>query len=201
MTTAETVFPLPDDSLPEEIPPVLGTEAACNPEESLEPAACPAAPSDNCPDLWLYRERTLALLKRYMRLSVEVGRLPSLLGREFFRSRITSYQMCTCEEAIIFVHDVRRSLDRLDQLEQDLIAAMVFQERTQDETAYRLRCGRRTVVRRFPEALDKLSELFLCGGLLRWLPQVNSRPDSSSEKTCQEGENGEFLVSDSECSE
>ncbi len=35
------------------------------------------------PDLWLYRDRTLALLKRYMRLSVEVGRLPSLLGREF----------------------------------------------------------------------------------------------------------------------
>ena len=39
------------------------------------------------PDLWLYRPRTVAILKRYMRMSVEVGRLPSLLGREIFRSQ------------------------------------------------------------------------------------------------------------------
>ena len=36
------------------------------------------------PDIWLYRQRTVGLLKRYLRMSVEVGRLPSLLGREFF---------------------------------------------------------------------------------------------------------------------
>lgn len=35
------------------------------------------------PDLWLYRERTLGMLRRYQRLSVEVGRLPSLLGGSF----------------------------------------------------------------------------------------------------------------------
>jgi len=39
------------------------------------------------PDLWLYRDRTSALLRRYLRLAVEVGRLPTLLGREFFRAR------------------------------------------------------------------------------------------------------------------
>ena len=36
------------------------------------------------PDLWLYRERTLGMLRRYQRLSVEVGRLPSLLGTGVF---------------------------------------------------------------------------------------------------------------------
>jgi hypothetical protein len=41
------------------------------------------APSGD-PDLWLYRDRTVGLLRRYMRLSIEVGRMPSLLGREFF---------------------------------------------------------------------------------------------------------------------
>jgi hypothetical protein len=46
-------------------------------------------------DLWLYRDRTVGLLRRYMRLSVEVGRLPSLLGREFFRTRVTSYRVST----------------------------------------------------------------------------------------------------------
>src|SRR4051812_24549712 len=33
-------------------------------------------------DMWPYRDRTVALLRKYARASVEVGRLPSLLGRE-----------------------------------------------------------------------------------------------------------------------
>jgi hypothetical protein len=41
------------------------------------------------PEMWLYRERTIALLRRYLRISIEVGRLPSLLGRELFRSKVT----------------------------------------------------------------------------------------------------------------
>lgn len=44
-------------------------------------------------DLWPYRNRTVALLRRYAGASVEVGRLPSLLGREFFSTRVTSYTM------------------------------------------------------------------------------------------------------------
>jgi hypothetical protein len=31
-------------------------------------------------DLWPYRDRTVAILRRYARSSVEVGRLPSLLA-------------------------------------------------------------------------------------------------------------------------
>src|ERR1700683_1704531 len=55
------------------------------PEES--PEITPAADSD----LWLYRDRTSGILRRDLRLAVEVGRLPALLGREFFRTRVTSY--------------------------------------------------------------------------------------------------------------
>jgi hypothetical protein len=50
------------------------------------------------PDLWLYRERTLAMLRRFFRMSVEVGKLPSILGQEFFRSKVTSYNMSSFEE-------------------------------------------------------------------------------------------------------
>jgi hypothetical protein len=67
------------------------------------------------PDLWLYRDRTVALLRRYLRLSIEVGRTPSLLGREFFRSRVTSYGYSTFEDSVIFVHDVERSLEELNE--------------------------------------------------------------------------------------
>ena len=145
-------------------------------------------------DLWLYRDRTVGLLRRYLRLSVEVGRLPSLLGREFFRTRVTSYQVTTFEDVVIFVHDVERCLEKLDDLEKKLITKIVFQDHTQDETARLLGCWRRTVGRRFPEALDRLSDIFLQGGLLERLPAVRAeRPEG-----CQEGKTDEILVSDSE---
>jgi DNA-directed RNA polymerase specialized sigma24 family protein len=144
------------------------------------------------PDLWLYRDRTVALLKRYMRLSVEVGRLPSLLGREFFRTRVTSYHVATFEDTVIFVHDVERMLGRLDPFSQKLIAKIVLQEYTQDEAARLLGCWRRTVGRRFPEALDRLSEMFLEGGLLRPFDE----PEPMAPETCQEAEIEENPASD-----
>src|SRR6202140_5801004 len=67
-------------------------------EESLTSSADIAIPPPEAelpshnPDLWLYRDRTVGMLRRYLRLSIEVGRLPSLLGREFFRTRGTSYR-------------------------------------------------------------------------------------------------------------
>ena len=124
-------------------------------------------------DLWLYRDRTVGLLRRYLRLSVEAGRLPSLLGREFFRTRVTSYHVTTFEGAVIFVLDVERCLEKLDDLEKKLITKIVFQDHTQDETARLLGCWRRTVGRRFPETLDRLSDIFLQGGLLERLPVVS----------------------------
>jgi DNA-directed RNA polymerase specialized sigma24 family protein len=144
------------------------------------------------PDLWMYRDRTIAILKRYMRLSVEVGRLPSLLGREFFRTRVTSYHVATFEDTVIFVHDVERMLGRLDPFSQKLIAKIVLQEYTQDEAAELLGCWRRTVGRRFPEAIDRLSEMFLEGGMLTPVDD----PKMVAPESCQEAKMEENLVSD-----
>jgi DNA-directed RNA polymerase specialized sigma24 family protein len=88
----------------------------------------------------LYRERTLGILRRYQGLSVEVGRLPSLLGREFFRTRVTSYHAGTFEDAVIFVHDVARGLDQLAEFERKVIAKIALQDYTQNETAQVLGC-------------------------------------------------------------
>lgn len=141
-------------------------------------------------DSWLYRERTIALLRRYLRISIEVGRLPSLLGRELFRSKVTSYCMSSFEDGVIFVHDVEQALRHLNEFAQQLIATIVFQDFTQDEAAEVLHCTRRTVCREFPEAVDQISELFLEGGLLNRLPAV------PVENSCQEGKEGDFCVSD-----
>ena len=140
-------------------------------------ASFSAAAAVAAQDLHLYRDRTRALLRRYFRMSIELGRLPSLVGREFFRSRVTSYRMHTFEDAVIFVHDTERCLERLDPFSQQLIARIIFQDYTLEETAALVGCGRRTVVRRYPRALDLLSELLLEAELLRPLP-------------CQEGEGG-----------
>lgn len=140
-------------------------------------AAASAEAAATAPDLRPYRDRTRALLRRYFQMSIELGRLPSLVGREFFRSRVTSYRMHTFEDAVIFVHDTESCLERLDPFSQQLIARIVFQDYTLEETAALVGCGRRTVVRRYPRALDRLSELFLEADLLRPFP-------------CQEGEGG-----------
>ena len=143
------------------------------------------------PDLWLYRERTLGILRRYQRLSVEVGRLPSLLGREFFRTRVTSYHVGTFEDAVIFVHDVARGLEQLGEFEHKLIAKIALQDYTQNETARVLGCWRRTVGRRFPEALDRMTEIFLDSGLLIRLPAS----DVARAQNCQEGSGREIPAS------
>src|ERR1700730_468710 len=142
------------------------------------------------PDLWLYRERTIALLRRYLRISIEVGRLPSLLGRELFRSKVTSYRMSSFEDAVIFVHDVERALDQLDSFGKDLVAVIIFQDYSQDEASEVLHCARRTVCREFPETVDKVSELFLDGGLLNRLP-----PRRPVENSCQGGPEAQFSAS------
>jgi len=136
------------------------------------------------PDLWLYRQQTVRLLKKYSRVSVETGKLPSLLGREFFRSRVRSCHSATFEDAVILVHDVERSLAKLDPFSQKLIARLALQEYTRQETAEILGCALRTVSRRYQEALDRLSEIFLEGELIAELPAMAN----DVENACQEGE-------------
>ena len=143
-------------------------------------------------DLWPYRDRTVGLLKRYGRASVEVGRLPSLLGREFFRARVTSYSMATFEDVVIFVYDMEQAVNKLGPLEKRLLAMHVLEEYTQGETARLLGCTRRWIEFRIPEAIDELTRILLACGLMTRMAQCESRP-----KTCQGGRNGVFSVSDS----
>jgi hypothetical protein len=171
--------------------------ALVDPPAEEIPAPLEDVPPPGDPDLWLYRKRTVGLLRKYMRLSIEVGRLPSLLGREFFRTRVTSYRASTFEDAVIFVHDVERSLEQLGEFDKKLIAKIVLQEYSQEEAARQMGCGHRHTARCYVEALDRVSELFLSRRLLLRLPCT--KPDV--EKSCQGGNEVEFDVSDSEQAE
>lgn len=135
-------------------------------------------------EFWLYRERTVALLRRYMRLSLEVGRLPSLLGREFFRTQVTSYRAHTFEDLVIFVHDIERSLDQLTGEQKLMIGMIVLREYSHDEAAEILGCARRTILRAYLEAIDRITEIFLKREILVALPRHKlDRPEA-----CQGGQ-------------
>jgi hypothetical protein len=91
---------------------------------------------------------------------------------------------------VIFVHDVERSLSKLDRMSQDLIARVILQGFSYEEAARLLGCCRRTVDRKLPDALDRLSEIFLAVGILKPL----SAAAEAVEEACQEGEEDEYLA-------
>jgi hypothetical protein len=122
---------------------------------------------DLAPELSLYRSRTLALLQRYLQLSAAVGRLPSLVGRECFRARVTSYRVHTFEDSVIFVLDTERALAELHHSEQQVVARVVFQGHSHDAAARLIGCTRTTLTRSLCAALDRLTEVMLERRLLR----------------------------------
>jgi hypothetical protein len=109
------------------------------------------------------------LLGRYLRRSIEVGRTPSLRGREFFRTRVTSYGASTFENSVIFVHDVERSLEELNEFHKKCIGKIVPQQFSKEDAGRILGCGYRTVERLFPQTLDRVSEIPLRRGILTGL--------------------------------
>jgi AraC-like DNA-binding protein len=143
-------------------------------------------------DLWPYRRRTVALLRRYARASVEVGRLPSLLGREFFRSQVTAYTMRNFEDVVIFVADMERAIERLTVVDKKLLAVNVLEEYSIDEVARLLGCTPRNVRRLLQDALDQLSRILLAAGLMEEIISVGS-----AKNGCQGGKKCNFGVSDS----
>jgi hypothetical protein len=139
----------------------------------------------------IYRGRTIGMLRRYFRYAMECGRLPSILGSEFFRSQVTSYTVVTFEDRAIFVHDMETCLEKLDEFSRQLIGRHILQEHDRWATAKLLHCNEKTVRRFTPIALDMLSEILLDVGLLE-------RTVSIRETSCQGGHSSEISVSDCE---
>ena len=126
------------------------------------------------PQMYFYRRYTEALLRRYIRMSMEAGKVPSLIPKEMFRGKVTGYRVGNFDDVVIFVADIDRCLAQLDQHQRDIIAYMAIQQYTVEETARLLGVVSRTVIRKYAVALDRLSRIFLNAKMLEPL------------KTCQE---------------
>lgn len=131
-------------------------------------------------ELAFYRKYTEAMLRRYLRLSIQSGRVPSLLGRELFRGHVTSYRVHSFEDSVIFCFDVEKRLGRLPVMDQQLIKRIALQEYTQGEAAGMLGLSLRNCIRQYGYALDALTEMFLEAKMLEPL------------KSCQGGQGEEI---------
>lgn len=135
--------------------------AESSPEEDQPVAA--RAPEGG---IAFYRRRTELLLRRYMLVSLQAGRVPSVIGNCLFRGKATNYRTYNFEDAVIFLFDVEKCLNRLDPPGRELVARIALQEYTQEETAEFIGESLRSVNRKYGETLDALSRIFLDLGLL-----------------------------------
>lgn len=123
--------------------------------------AAQPAPRKSAASLDAYRKYTEALLRRYSQMAMETGRVPSLLGRELFRGKVTNYVVHGFDDVVIFVHDVRNCLDLLDSEAYQLIERIALQEYTLEETAALLGLPVWRINRQYGNALDEVTEMFL----------------------------------------
>jgi hypothetical protein len=108
-----------------------------------------------------YRKYTEAMLRRCMKLSLSGGRVASLLGRELFRSNVTHYKVENFDDAVIFVADVEKCIAMLNPAKRYLVRQIGLLEYTQAETAAIAGLTLRSVIRRYNDALDDLTRMFL----------------------------------------
>jgi hypothetical protein len=131
-----------------------------------QPEAMPEERGAPKVELAFYRKYTEAMLRRYLRLSMQAGRVPSLLGRELFQGNVTSYRMHSFEDAVIFCFDVEKRLGRLQVMDQQMIKRIALQQYTQGEAAGMLGLSLRNCIRQYGQALDRLTAMFLEAKLL-----------------------------------
>ena len=135
---------------------------------STKSPACGGAESESIPDISyaFYRKHTEKMLLRYLYASMLVGRAPAILREPIARGWVSSRRVKTFEDAVIFVLDVERCLERLDAVDRELLSRIALQEYTHEETAEKLGFSVRTIYYKYALALDRLSELLFKAGLL-----------------------------------
>jgi hypothetical protein len=148
--------------------PSIAAQAERRPNRSIRPEtyAAESQAGESEVTLAFYRRHTESILRRYLHASMQVGRAPSILADPVGRGWASSRPIRTFEDAVIFVLDVERCLDRLEPLDRQMLSRIVLQEYTQAETAVMLGMSARTISYKLPQAIDRLTGHLLTSGLL-----------------------------------
>jgi len=125
-----------------------------------------AAETETVSQWAFYRRHTERLLRRYLYASMQVGRSPDLLRESVDRGWVSSRRVRTFEDALIFVLDVERCMQRLRPLDRQLITRRFIQDYTQREVAALLGLSLSGVIVKLHQALDRLTEHLVESDLL-----------------------------------
>lgn len=128
----------------------------------------PRARKDETPavEVRFYRKYTEALLRRYTQMTMEAGRVPSMMGRDILGGKASSYRIHGFDDAVNFRLDVDKCLRKLEKTERDVLRRVAMQEYTQAEAAPLLGISLRTCVERYGASLDRLTGILLEARLL-----------------------------------
>jgi len=118
--------------------------------------------------LAFYRKHTESLLRRYLYVSMQVGRTPSVMHEPMERGNVSSRRVRTFEDAVVFVLDVEACMGKLSALERMILNRIVLQEYTQSETSAMLGMSIRAVNYKLRQALDRMTEVLLDASLLQF---------------------------------
>ena len=143
----------------------LGVVAELVPD-AVSAAAVPSPLVKPPVELAFYRKYTEALLRRYLRLSMQAGRVPSVLSRDLFRGHVTRYSVRGFEDVMVFCHDVEQRLKKLNDTDQKIITRVVLQRYTVEEAAAMLGMRRTVFKEKYGAAVDRLTDMLLKVGLL-----------------------------------
>ncbi len=121
---------------------------------------------DPRPEMICFRGQTLALVRHFFEISSQMGRISSLLGREFFHSHVSHHAIPSFEDQAIFARDVELCLERLSRDNAEIITLMGLYDLSDEEVAAMIHSSRTYVREWFAEAVDALSEIFLASRLL-----------------------------------
>jgi predicted DNA-binding protein (UPF0251 family) len=156
------------------------------PNTAPEPARNRPRPAS--PELAFYRKYTEGMLRRYVCMSMEAGRVPSLLGKEMFRGKVTNYEVHGFDDVVIFIHDIEACIRKLDDEQQWLIRRIALQQYTQEEASHMLGLKRQTILRRYNDAMNRLTAIFLDVKLLEPFIDCQNPCRSYRRNSCQGGD-------------
>jgi hypothetical protein len=119
------------------------------------------------PETICYRGQTLAIIRHFFEMSCQLGRLPSILGREFFRAKVSHRGIPSFEDQALFAHDVEQALKKLDDEAMEVITLVGLYDLSHEETAIMLHRSEGCISQRYAEAIARLTQIFLDRGLLK----------------------------------
>ena len=119
------------------------------------------------PETICYRGQTIAIVRHFFEICCQLGRLPSILGREFFRAKVSHHVIPSFEDQALFVHDVQQALMKLEDEELEVLTLVGLYDLNHEEAAAMLHRSPPWISQRYAEAVSRLTQRFLDSGVLR----------------------------------